>query len=198
MTSARLVLAFAFGVLGVACVRLDPPESFTCVTSADCPADQRCSSGGECIADGECVRSVDCPAMQRCDTFTLRCVAAECHDWNIGVCGRYACDDGVCKRECTNDQDCVLDSICTFPTPTYGSTLRQCLPRPKGYGEACTASSECKVLLKCCGVPMTCGDCSSGGFSCSEDNDCDSGRCCAGLVGKTCSYGGQCPPPTSF
>lgn len=195
MSSARLALAFVLAVLGAACVRLDPPEAFTCVTSADCPSDQRCSSGGLCIADGDCVRSVDCPAMQRCDTLNLRCVAAECHDWNIGVCGRYACDDGVCKRECLSEQDCVLDSVCTLPTPTYGSTRLQCLPRPKSYGEACLAASECDRFLKCCGAVKTCGDCYSGGTPCDADDDCESGRCCDGTFGKTCSYAGQCPPP---
>lgn len=193
MSSSRLALAFVLGVLGAACVRLDPPEAFTCVTSADCPSDQRCSAGGQCIADGECVRSVDCPAMQRCDTLNLRCVAAECHDGNLGVCGLYACADGLCKSECTNERDCVGDSVCTFPMFS-SSTRLQCAPRPKGRKEACTTSSECDVFLKCCGSPRTCGDCYQGGFPCHADSECESGRCCAGIVGATCSYGGQCPP----
>jgi hypothetical protein len=177
MRAARaLVLVMVVGLAAQGCVRLDPPSSYACVSSSECPDGERCSAR-ECLAPGECRAEADCSSTQHCSQGL--CVADECQDGLDDSCDGYKCVAGICnKGPCESSFDCRAGYECDFRS-------HQCKPPLKYSGQSCTASSEC-LAARCCGTPgdLKCGLCLPNGISCSIPSDCQGGFCCRGSGGQ--------------
>jgi hypothetical protein len=175
-----LVLAVVLG----GCVRADPPSSFKCTSSSDCPVDERCSNGA-CLTPGECLDARNCTNGQICKDS--RCIEPECDVNDKNACNGYRCVGGICATTCGYGELCQDDFDCDFPS-------HQCKPRPRFTGETCNTSQEC-LSGACCGPPAgkVCGVCLGLGSFCSTVGDCQSGYCCPNpTFGKACASS-PCP-----
>jgi len=154
-----------------------------CVTSADCPAEQRCVLGESpshvCLLsdETECLRTSDCPPSLVCGT------------------------DRKCRDECIADADCPGDQVCSRQTCALESELVDgVLPVASPDDETpCTFDSECPAPQRC--VEQICR------LECMVDADCPSMSCTDNLcdpvgpttpicvpghqVSCTCPAGGQ-------
>lgn len=125
-----------------------------CVSSEDCPREQRCVAGDApshvCLLDDEssCVFHSDCPPRMLCGP------------------------DAQCRDECQQARDCVADQICVErvcaePDEVSGGAFGQA-----GEGDPCVLDSECAGDLRCLG-----GVC---GVECRVNADCGISALCNG------------------
>jgi hypothetical protein len=188
MFARLLALAAVLAVANGSCVRADPPTSYRCVSSSECPAGERCS-GGDCLAPGACIGRGNCSGGQLCKLG--QCIDPECDASHPDACHGYACVDGLCNTSCTyGDMGCQSggDFMCDYLTS-------KCMARPRYRGESCTVASDC-LSGECCGPPgnLTCGICFGLGSFCTTASDCASGYCCSKPFGggQEC-FTGPCP-----
>jgi hypothetical protein len=176
--------------LCVQCGSATPPSSICCVRNtsgfcngtagAQCPCDS--SQCKTCDSSGTCVST--CSPSQTCCSGTCRqcCADSDC------TSGQHCCS-GTC-HQCCVDNDCPTGQTCQS-----GTCVVVCTPNcagktcgDNGCGGSCGTCPDGQRCSngQCVPCPSTCstnGDCCEGeccaGICCSEDQICDTGRCCS-------------------
>lgn len=171
--------------LPLGCVRLSEPDHFTCESSSDCASGEKCLNGG-CVEESFCRGYFDCASGEYCDG--LSCQKVECgYDNAASACGGFACQNGLCARECYFDSDCAKGFEC------HGSTCSQ--KKLLENGTSCISNGDC-ASNTCCQASSgskCAAKCSAPGDACTQASDCASGYCCANGGSSKCSAF-ICPP----
>jgi hypothetical protein len=176
--------ALGVGLIGTGCVRLSPPDTYTCTTNSDCDSNEKCVDG-VCRSKSFCYRDMDCDGGQIC-TDSDGCGPPLCTE-ATNTCGDYACEQGRCLDFCDSDSGCRSGLKCQF-----GACL---VPGQFANGESCDVAGDCQSKQCCSGVCADSCPKDIGGV-CSVATDCASGYCCARTTHslKNCAAA-QCPSP---
>ncbi len=182
-TAIRWLLVMGAGAtVAPACVRMDPPTTFTCNTREDCAQDEMCRSS-ICVPEGYCTGDYECGLLKVCED--KRCVAIECDPGHLQNCQPgYRCEDNRCLAACGGDNDCLADHHCEDGRCADGA------PRYPN-GSYCTEATECESGI-CCehtSGGRTCSErCDEAGAVCANHQDCKSYVCCEQPSGdRVCS-----------
>jgi MYXO-CTERM domain-containing protein len=159
-----------------------------CTSDADCGAGNTCypvtggasqcaPSDGDCTGSSTgCLSDTDCPSGYHCASS--------------------ACVPNTPLPDCTVDTDCSPGFRCN------GGTCVEIPPTARGFGEPCTADTQCGSRMCLDGICTQSCDADTplvgcpGGYYC-DDVDCGVGRCRAGGAGagelfSACARDGDC------
>lgn len=166
-----------FSWLVSACVRIDPPDLFSCSIDSDCQAAEKCADF-TCRPKEWCQSDSYCAAGQICEGE--KCAPAQCAERQDPVCGGFECGSGRCPTVCYSDGSCRAGFQCSAGT---------CVAKvPLANGGPCMLHEDCKSAA-CCqsGASRVCAaSCATGG-ACLSPLDCASGYCCSTSAGSICS-----------
>lgn len=190
---ARWLALLALGsLLATACVRTEPPLSYTCASQDDCAADEICRSG-TCLPIGTCSNEYDCDRQHQICRES-RCVNVVCTFYNEESCGAFGCDGqaNVCRTSCSIDDDCASGAYCD---------QRQCVvgTRPRDNDELCSENAQCNSGV-CCARSggKVCSDrCEPAGATCKTAKDCKDSFCCARFASDSFCSSTPCLAMTS-
>lgn len=163
---------------------------------------------GRIAEDGGCYLSFECATGARClgNTCPLRCqgVASEGEvESTARPCGRglSADDQGVCRRERREGEDChpldggVLFRRCSVETYCKGTFMAGTCSKPLSAGSGCTSFDVCELGTSC--TLGTCRRWSALNQPCSPTISDMARRCQVGLrcAAPTPTGMGTCQPP---
>jgi cysteine-rich repeat protein len=200
----------------------------TCSADIDCTnstatCDSTCdggdNDGDRCDADTDCPVTVEC--LNVCNevagTEGTVCVTdADCDIYgaNDVVINGSCAPNGICRRPCAVNSDCLGGATCTTATGACEGGDNE--------GVTCASDDECEydadcntTVRKCsntevdcttfgeitCDVPATCGSTSCGSYAgalCNQNAECPGGTCTAGSCnggvrdGEACNLDAQC------